>query len=81
MDAIFALSPGARARAMGRAAARLPGCLYLCLWAPAAAIAGLQPNHLFCLDAWIGVAGGGGGDRALELFEAYRGALCAAVSG
>uniref|UniRef100_A0A0E0E320 BHLH domain-containing protein n=1 Tax=Oryza meridionalis TaxID=40149 RepID=A0A0E0E320_9ORYZ len=87
MDAIFALPPDARARAMERAAARLPGCLYLCLWAPAAAIAGgVQPNHLFCLDAWIGVAGGGGdggggGDRALELFEAYRGALCAAVSG
>uniref|UniRef100_A0A0E0HSS6 BHLH domain-containing protein n=1 Tax=Oryza nivara TaxID=4536 RepID=A0A0E0HSS6_ORYNI len=87
MDAIFALPPDARARAMGRAAARLPGCLYLCLWAPAAAIAGgVQPNHLFCLDAWIGGgggvgAGGGGGDRALELFEAYRGALCAAVSG
>lgn len=43
-------------------------------------------SHLFCLDAWIGGgggvgAGGGGGDRALELFEAYRGALCAAVSG
>ncbi|KAF0904468.1 hypothetical protein E2562_034747 [Oryza meyeriana var. granulata] len=78
MDAIFALAPGPRARAMGRAAARVPGCLYLFLWAPAA-IAGLQPNHMFCLDAWIG--NGGGGDRALELFEAYRGALCAAVSG
>ncbi|KAG8075465.1 hypothetical protein GUJ93_ZPchr0006g40854 [Zizania palustris] len=78
MDAIFVLAPGTRARAMERAAARVPGCLYVCLWAPAA-IAGLPPHsHLFCLDAWIG---GGGGDRALELFEAYRGALCAAQSG
>ncbi|KAL5199241.1 hypothetical protein ABZP36_020444 [Zizania latifolia] len=77
MDTIFVLAPGPRARAMERAAARVPGCLYLCLWAPAA-IAGLpSASHLFCLDAWIG----GGGDRALELFEAYRGALCVAENG
>uniref|UniRef100_A0ACD5WU85 Uncharacterized protein n=2 Tax=Avena sativa TaxID=4498 RepID=A0ACD5WU85_AVESA len=74
MDAIFSLAAVPRARVLERAAARVPGCLYLCLWAPVTA----QPSssHLFCLDAWIG-----GGDRARPTFEAYRGALCAVVSG
>ncbi|KAM0912422.1 hypothetical protein ACQ4PT_012819 [Festuca glaucescens] len=77
MDTIFSLAAVPRARVLERAAARVPGCLYLCLWAPVTA----QPSssHLFCLDAWIG--GGGGGDRARATFEAYRGALCAVVSG
>jgi hypothetical protein len=103
MDAIFSLAAVPRARVLERAAARVPGCLYLCLWAPVTA----QPSsrfvrtslsrsfgyqvtialtawrivfssHLFCLDAWIG---GAGGDRARATFEAYRGALCAVVSG
>ncbi|XP_047052906.1 putative transcription factor bHLH041 [Lolium rigidum] len=76
MDTIFSLAAVPRARVLERAAAHVPGCLYLCLWAPVTA----QPSssHLFCLDAWIG---GGGGDRARATFEAYRGALCAVVSG
>ncbi|XP_062179169.1 putative transcription factor bHLH041 isoform X2 [Phragmites australis] len=78
MDAIFALTAGARARVLERAAPRIPGCLYVCLWTPV--IAGQLPSsHLFCLDAWI--SNGGGGDRARAVFEAYRGALCAVVSG
>ncbi|KAL6839381.1 hypothetical protein ACP4OV_030651 [Aristida adscensionis] len=81
MDAIFTLAAAPRARVLERAASRVPGCLYACLWAPV--IAGHLPSsHLFCLDAWIGVAGGGGGgDRARAAFEAYRGAFCAVVSG
>ncbi|XP_003560643.1 putative transcription factor bHLH041 [Brachypodium distachyon] len=77
MDAIFALAAAPRARVLERAAARVPGCLYLCLWVP---VTGQCPSsHLFCLDAWIG--GGAGGDRARAMFEAYRGALCAVISG
>uniref|UniRef100_A0ACD6A959 Uncharacterized protein n=1 Tax=Avena sativa TaxID=4498 RepID=A0ACD6A959_AVESA len=74
MDAVFSLAAVPRARVLERAAARVPGCLYLCLWAPVTA----QPSssHLFCLDAWIGC-----GDRARPMFEAYRRALCAVVSG
>ncbi|CAM0910235.1 unnamed protein product [Alopecurus aequalis] len=74
MDAIFSLVAVHRARVLERAAARVPGCLYLCVWAPVTG----QPSssHLFCLDAWIG-----GGDRTRAMFEAYRGALCAVVSG
>jgi hypothetical protein len=34
MDAIFALAPGTRACVLERTAARIPGCLYLFLWAP-----------------------------------------------
>ncbi|KAM3192039.1 hypothetical protein ACQJBY_069342 [Aegilops geniculata] len=78
MDSIFALAAVPRALVLERAAARVPGCLYLCLWAPVTAQ--LPSSHLFCLDAWIG-DGGGGGARARASFEAYRGALCAVVSG
>ncbi|KAE8815430.1 hypothetical protein D1007_07168 [Hordeum vulgare] len=77
MDSVFALAAVPRALVLERAAARVPGCLYLCLWAPVTAQ--LPSSHLFCLDAWI--AGGGGGARARAGFEAYRGALCAVVSG
>jgi len=35
-------------------------------------------SHLRCVDAWIG---GGGGGRAREVFDAYRRAFCANVSG
>ncbi|KAF7096797.1 hypothetical protein CFC21_098694 [Triticum aestivum] len=75
MDSVFALAAVPRALVLERAAARVPGCLYLCLWAPVTAQ--LPSSHLFCLDAWIG----GGGARARASFEAYRGALCAVVSG
>ena len=34
MDAIFSLAAGPRARVLERAATRIPGCLYICLWAP-----------------------------------------------
>ncbi|XP_020154236.1 putative transcription factor bHLH041 [Aegilops tauschii subsp. strangulata] len=79
MDSVFALAAVPRALVLERAAARVPGCLYLCLWAPVTAQ--LPSSHLFCLDAWIGGGGGGGGSRARASFEAYRGALCAVVSG
>ncbi|WVZ79669.1 hypothetical protein U9M48_027222 [Paspalum notatum var. saurae] len=78
MDAIFSLAAGPRARVLERAAARIPGCLYICLWAPM--IAGELPSsHLLCVDAWVSPGAGGGLARAA--FEAYRGALCAIVSG
>ncbi|TVU07933.1 hypothetical protein EJB05_41311, partial [Eragrostis curvula] len=76
MDAIFSLAPQPRARVLERAAARIPGCLYICLWAPVIPGPLIRSGHLFCLDAWIG-----GGGRALAAFEAYRGAFCAVVSG
>jgi hypothetical protein len=43
MDAIFSLAAVPRARVLERAAARVPGCLYLCLWAPVTA----QPSSRF----------------------------------
>ncbi|KAL6602889.1 hypothetical protein ACP70R_043250 [Stipagrostis hirtigluma subsp. patula] len=79
MDAIFALAAAPRARVLERAASRVPGCLYVCLWAPVIAGRLIPSSHLFCLDAWI--RGGGVGDCARAAFEAYRGALCAVVSG
>nr|CAB3468242.1 unnamed protein product [Digitaria exilis] len=80
MDAIFALAAGPRARVLERAATRIPGCLYICLWAPV--ISGhLSSSPLRCVDAWISNTGGGHGVRAREAFEAYRRSLCAAVSG
>ncbi|XP_022681563.1 putative transcription factor bHLH041 [Setaria italica] len=81
MDAIFALAAGPRARVLERAATRIPGCLYIFLWAPV--IAGHLPPSLFrCVDAWISnTAAPAGGDRAREVFEAYRRSFCAIVSG
>ncbi|CAL5048358.1 unnamed protein product [Urochloa decumbens] len=82
MDAIFALAAAPRARVLERAATRIPGCLYICLWAPViAAQLHYSSIPLRCVDAWIG--GGAGGDRARvrEVFEAYRRSFCAAVSG
>ncbi|XP_025812545.1 putative transcription factor bHLH041 isoform X1 [Panicum hallii] len=78
MDAIFALAAGPRARVLERAATRIPGCLYICLWAPVIAGQLIPSSHLRCVDAWIGDGSGG---RAREVFEAYRRAFCAAVSG
>lgn len=43
MDAIFALAAGPRARVLERAATRIPGCLYIFLWAPV--IAGHLPSR------------------------------------
>ncbi|CAL5053428.1 unnamed protein product [Urochloa decumbens] len=82
MDAIFALAAAPRARVLERAATRIPGCLYICLWAPViAAQLHYSSIPLRCVDAWIG--GGAGGDcaRVREVFEAYRRSFCAAVSG
>ncbi|XP_066372932.1 putative transcription factor bHLH041 isoform X2 [Miscanthus floridulus] len=77
MDAIFSLAAGTRARVLERAAARIPGCLYICLWAPM--IAGPLPSsHLFCVDAWITNDGGG---RVRAVLDEYRRAFCAIVSG
>jgi hypothetical protein len=36
---------------------------------------------MLCLDAWLCDGGSGDGNRARALFDAYRGSLCAAVSG
>ncbi|CAN6201294.1 unnamed protein product [Urochloa humidicola] len=78
MDAIFALAAAPRARVLERAASRIPGCLYICLWAPV--ISGqlhYSSIPLRCVDAWIG----GGGDLVREVFDAYRRSFCAAMSG
>ncbi|KAM0908524.1 hypothetical protein ACQ4PT_015410 [Festuca glaucescens] len=47
MDTIFSLAAVPRARVLERAAARVPGCLYLCLWAPVTA----QPSSR-CVPGW-----------------------------
>ncbi|XP_066379128.1 putative transcription factor bHLH041 [Miscanthus floridulus] len=78
MDAIFSLAAGPRARVLERAAARIPGCLYICLWAPMMIAGPLPSSHLFCVDAWITNDGGG---RARAVFDEYRRAFCAIVSG
>ncbi|CAN6194755.1 unnamed protein product [Urochloa humidicola] len=79
MDAIFALAAAPRARVLERAATRIPGCLYICLWAPVIAAHLPSSIPLRCMDAWLG--GGGDGARVREVFEAYRRSFCAAVSG
>ncbi|CAN6177765.1 unnamed protein product [Urochloa humidicola] len=81
MDAIFTLAAAPRARVLERAATRIPGCLYVCLWAPVIAANLPSSIPLRCMDAWLG--GGADGDRARvrEVFDAYRRSFCAAVSG
>ncbi|KAF0934162.1 hypothetical protein E2562_023425 [Oryza meyeriana var. granulata] len=97
MDTIFVLGQDSRLRILQRAAARLPGCAYLCTWAPvlpAPAVAGVHQapppiasssssagaaHLLCCLDGWLSGDGDDGGVRAL--FDAYRGSVCAAVTG
>ncbi|WVZ77285.1 hypothetical protein U9M48_025170 [Paspalum notatum var. saurae] len=113
MDTLFVLGQESRLRILRRAAARIPGCAYLCAWAalPLPLPAATQPppppppspsssslpspsgaaRLLCCLDAWLCCdddAGDGDGDgdgdaarRVRALFDAYRGSLCAAVSG
>ncbi|CAL5023099.1 unnamed protein product [Urochloa decumbens] len=89
MDTLFVLGQESRLRILQRAAARLPGCAYLCAWAalPAAssssAPATSSARLLCCMDAWLCDGGGGaaGRRRVRELFDAYRGSLCAAESG
>ncbi|CAL5059407.1 unnamed protein product [Urochloa decumbens] len=89
MDTLFVLGQESRLRILQRAAARLPGCAYLCAWAalPAAssssAPATSSARLLCCMDAWLCDGGGGaaGRRRVRALFDAYRGSLCAAESG
>ncbi|KAK8461415.1 hypothetical protein SEVIR_1G034900v4 [Setaria viridis] len=98
MDTLFVIGQESRLRILQRAAARVPGCAYLCAWAalpasqPAAAASSSSPaatsgRLLCCLDAWLCDGGGAScrGDatasRVRALFDAYRGSLCAAVSG
>ncbi|KAM0827331.1 hypothetical protein ACQ4PT_068265 [Festuca glaucescens] len=89
MDTLFVLGQESRLRILEQAASRIPGCIYLCVWAPIpgghhpppSAAASRAHRHLLCLDAWLCDGGSGDGDRARALFEAYRGSLCAAVSG
>ncbi|KAM0929221.1 hypothetical protein ACQ4PT_001758 [Festuca glaucescens] len=89
MDTLFVLGQESRLRILEQAASRIPGCIYLCVWAPIpgghhpppSAAASRAHRHLLCLDAWLRDGGSGDGDRARALFEAYRGSLCAAVSG
>uniref|UniRef100_A0A0E0JXF6 BHLH domain-containing protein n=1 Tax=Oryza punctata TaxID=4537 RepID=A0A0E0JXF6_ORYPU len=95
MDTIFLLGQESRQRILHRAAASLPGCAYLSVWARVADAAGLQHNPppsggaaaarlLYCLDAWLSGGdddSGGGGGVVRGLFDAYRGSVCAAVTG
>ncbi|XP_051194504.1 putative transcription factor bHLH041 [Lolium perenne] len=90
MDTLFVLGQESRLRILEQAASRIPGCVYLCVWAPIpgghhpprSAAASRAHRHLLCLDAWLRDGGGSGdSDRARALFDAYRGSLCAAVSG
>ncbi|KAM0902857.1 hypothetical protein ACQ4PT_019108 [Festuca glaucescens] len=90
MDTLFVLGQESRLRIVEQAASRIPGCVYLCVWAPIpgghhpppSAAASRAHRHLICLDAWLRDGGGSGdSDRARALFDAYRGSLCAAVSG
>ncbi|RLM80548.1 hypothetical protein C2845_PM12G06970 [Panicum miliaceum] len=94
MDTLFVLGQESRLRILQRAAARVPGCAYLCAWAalpaaqPAAASSSSAATSarrlLCCLDAWFCDGGAncrGDAGRVRALFDAYRGSLCAAVSG
>ncbi|TVT98827.1 hypothetical protein EJB05_55842, partial [Eragrostis curvula] len=91
MDTLFVLGQESRLRILQQAAARIPGCAYLCAWAPLAgggpassssSAAAVSASLLCCLDAWLCDGGARGeGDRVRALFEAYRGSVCAAVSG
>ncbi|KAG2649566.1 hypothetical protein PVAP13_1NG116500 [Panicum virgatum] len=98
MDTLFVLGQESRLRILQRAAARVPGCAYLCAWAALPAAHPAPPASsssaatsarrlLCCLDAWLCDDGAScGGDaaaagRVRALFDAYRGSLCAAVSG
>ncbi|CAN6230887.1 unnamed protein product [Urochloa humidicola] len=71
MDTLFVLGQESRLRILQRAAARLPGCAYLCAWAalpassqppPAAssssAAATTSARFLCCVDAWLCDGGG-----------------------
>ncbi|EEE56575.1 hypothetical protein OsJ_05926 [Oryza sativa Japonica Group] len=94
MDTIFVLGQESRQRILHRAAARLPGCAYVCAWAPLPLVAAAGLHHqrpssggaagaarlLYCVDGWLsGGEDGGGCVRAL--FDAYRGSVCGAVTG
>ncbi|CAN6277997.1 unnamed protein product [Urochloa humidicola] len=95
MDTLFVLGQESRLRILQRAAARLPGCAYLCAWAalPAAAsqspppaassssAPATSPRFLCCMDAWLCDGAAAGRRRVSALFDAYRGSLCAAMSG
>ncbi|KAL6888911.1 hypothetical protein ACP4OV_009937 [Aristida adscensionis] len=94
MDTLFHLGQESRLRILRQAAARVPGCAYICAWAPIAggvpasssssssSPAATSARLLCCVDAWLCDGGGGdGGRRGRALFDAYRGSLCAAVSG
>ncbi|XP_062218596.1 putative transcription factor bHLH041 isoform X2 [Phragmites australis] len=92
MDTLFVLGQESRLRILQQAAARVPGCAYLCAWAPlpaqpasssSSSSAATSARLLCCLDAWLcnGGAGRGDGGRARLLFDEYRRSLCAAVSG
>ncbi|KAJ1278584.1 hypothetical protein BS78_04G090000 [Paspalum vaginatum] len=102
MDTLFVLGQESRLRILQQAAARVPGCAYLCAWAalplPAAPSSSSSSSPLpyspsaarrllCCVDAWLCCDGaarptaGGDARRVRALFDAYRGSLCAAVSG
>ncbi|KAK3156381.1 hypothetical protein QOZ80_2AG0106570 [Eleusine coracana subsp. coracana] len=94
MDGFFLLGQESRLRILQQAASRVPGCAYLCAWAPVAAgpasssssssAAATSSLLLRCVDAWFCDAGAPRGDgcsRVRALFDAYRGSFCPAVSG
>uniref|UniRef100_A0A0E0IYB4 BHLH domain-containing protein n=1 Tax=Oryza nivara TaxID=4536 RepID=A0A0E0IYB4_ORYNI len=94
MDTIFVLGQESRQRILHRAAARLPGCAYVCAWAPLPLVAAAGLHHqrpssggaagaarlLYCVDGWLS-GGEDGGGCVRVLFDAYRGSVCGAVTG
>ncbi|CAM0946180.1 unnamed protein product [Alopecurus aequalis] len=89
MDTLYVLGQESRLRILEKAASRVPGCVYLCVWTPIpgghrpppSAVANRAHRHLLCIDAWLRDGGSGDLDRSRSLFDAYRGSLCAAASG
>jgi hypothetical protein len=137
MDTLFVLGQESRLRILQQAAARVPGCAYLCAWAAAipsqphrpasssssaaaattryrtrvyvpytyacidrlgdspwialtllrmpACLPARSARLLCCIDAWLCDGGrpslGDDAHRLRALFDAYRGSLCAPVSG
>ncbi|KAF8769768.1 hypothetical protein HU200_006378 [Digitaria exilis] len=79
MDNLFLLGHESRLRILQRAAARLPGCSYLCAWAALPASSHPPPPPSSSSPATSSDAAGC--RRVQALFDAYRGSLCAAVSG
>ncbi|KAI4965458.1 hypothetical protein ZWY2020_054544 [Hordeum vulgare] len=73
MDTLFVLGQESWLRILQQAASRVPACAYICVWAELAASC-CAWTHGSAMAAVVT-------STARALFEAYRGSLCAAVSG